>query len=466
VLAVLFCFEMNVEENVQEMAIARGIGADMRAGVWAGLYAVISMGLIITSAVFLYSTLDDRISLTTIEVFHDWRGLRQVFQDTSAYDPRVNLPALEYYTHFDGGSVSMDAMRDLHERGLLTDVQLGNFTSMFNLTTGLPLVGMADPHLLQQLASVFFSRFVGTAFPNSTKDLPREVVAGGINFVDPMILSRLYRVSGCSFPDALPGSTPATRSQGCACIAKTYVDFVLATAKMYTNVTRAARDEASDAVLRCMDRRVTWRTWGAGEVWTVHPLALALYSNGVFFLVCFAYLISFYHDSLFPVGWDGVMRTRVIQAMLVLVTGVLIFLLLLHNPFGNALQAVGLLLSLSTFLFSARRVLDYPNSNGGSRVPFVPEPHPLMVCFWLNLPLLIPGPLVGLALAGYTRDVYAVWIVAIVGSMMGILLSVQHPLLSAFFLCVLLYFLTVFVYRVRDSVFSGMCGMTTTSLFT
>lgn len=421
----LFCIDMQVDERIREKAIERGLGADMRAGVWAGIYAVFSAGLIITSVVFLYSTLDQRISLTTVEVFHDWEGLRRVFQETSSYDPRVNLPALEYYTYFDGGGVSMDAMRDLFERGLLTEVQFGNFTGMFNQTTGLPLIGWADPLALQQLSTQFFSRFVGTVFPNTTTNLPREVVVSAHNYVDPRILVRLFRVSSCSFPDALAGSTPATRSPGCACIANAYVDFIRATAKMFANVTHAAREDASDAVLRCMDRRVTWRTWGAGEGWTVHPLALALYSNGVFFLVCFAYLLSFYHESLFPAGWDGAMRTRVIQLVLSLVAGVLIFLLLLHNPLGNMLQAVGLLLSLSTFLFSARRVLDYPCAGDEFRSPFVPAPHPLMVCFWLNLPLLIPGPLVGVALAGYTRDVYAVWAVAIIGSLIGIILLVR-----------------------------------------
>lgn len=412
------------DEIVKEQAIERGRASDMRAGVWAAIYALVTGGLIITSAVVLYATLDRRVSLTTIEVFHDWAGLRALFQDTVAYDPRFNLPDLEYYTHFDGGGVSLDVMRDLLVRGLLTEGMFANFTSMFNLTTGFPLVGAGDSQALQQLSSEFFSKYVGTVFFNVRPDLPRQVVVSARDYVDPRLLVRLFRVSGCSFPDALAGTTPATRSPGCACIAGTYVDFVRATANMTSNVTRAARDTASDAVLRCMDRRVTWRVWGAGDTWTVHPLALALYSNGILFLVCVAYLLSFYHASVFPEGWDGVMRMRVIQAVLLLIVGVLVLLLMLHDPLGNFLQTIGLVLSLSTFLFSARGVLDYPSKGLEARTPFLPEPHPLMVCFWLNVPLLIPGPLVGIALAGYNRDVYAIWAVAIVGSVIGVVMLV------------------------------------------
>lgn len=414
-----------VEDKIQAQAIERGVASDTRAGFWAAVLAVISAGLIITSAVFLYATLDQRISLTTIEVFHDWAGLRQLFQETSAYDPRFNLPALEYYTRFDGGGVSLDVMRDLLTRGLLSQAVFANFSGLFNLTTGLPLVGAADPQALQQLSSQFFDKYLGTVFFNVQPNLPREVAVSAHNYVDPRLLVRLLRIAGCSFPDAMAGATPATRSPGCACIAGTYVDFVRATANMTTNVTSAARGAAGDAVLRCMDRRVTWRVWGAGDAWTVHPLAIALYSNGILFLICVAYLLSFYHAALFPEGWDGTMRTRVIQGALVGLTGVLILLLMLHDPLGNFLQMLGLVLSLSTFLFSARSVLDYPSKGADFRAPFVPEPHPLMVCFWLNLPMLIPGPLVGVALAGYNRDVYAVWVVAIVGSVFGIILLVR-----------------------------------------
>ena len=127
---------------------------------------------------------------------------------------------------------------------------------------------------------------------------------------------------------------------------------------------------------------------------------------------------------MFPEGWDGVMRMRVIQAVLLLIVGVLVLLLMLHDPLGNFLQTIGLVLSLSTFLFSARGVLDYPSKGLEARTPFLPEPHPLMVCFWLNVPLLIPGPLVGIALAGYNRDVYAIWAVAIVGSVIGVVMLV------------------------------------------
>lgn len=289
-------------------------------------------------------------------------------------------------------------------------------------------MGMADPRELAELSAAFFSKFMGTVFfnvPSST--LSKSVIAASRHFVDPRLLVRLLRVSRCSFPDAVAGTTPVTRSPGCACIADSYVRFVRHTSNMTGNVTAAARNDAADRVQRCMDRRVTWRAWAAGSLWTIHPVALAFYCSAVLFLVSVAYLLSYYHSELFPLDWDGEMRTRVIQVVLACLTGVLVLILMIHEPLANGLQAVGLVLSLSTFIFSARGVLDYPLRGVHVRVPFRRDPHPLMVCFWLNIPLLIPGPLIGVLIGGFTRDVYAVWSMALAGAVIGIIMMVRGP---------------------------------------
>lgn len=453
---------MQQDDKAWAQAEDRGRAADLRAGVCAAVCAFVAIGLLSVNAGFMYSRQDKRIILTTLDVFHDWAGLQGVFRKATSYDPRFNPPSLDYFGKFDGGSVNLDVLQDLLTRGLVSEQRFANYSALFNRTTGEPLLGMADPRDLMELSSAFFSKFLGTVFFNvAPVALSQPVVAASPHFMDPRLLVRLQRISRCSFPDAVAGTTPVTRSPGCACIADTYLRFVRATANMTGNVTAAARGEAADRVVRCMDKRVTLRSWGAGSVWTIHPVALAFYSSGVFFLVCTAYLLSYYHYELFPADWSGDMRVRVIQGILVGLTGVLVLILVLHAPLANGLQAVGLVLSLSTFVFSARGVLNHPSEEQGQRVPFKPEPHPLTVCFWLNLPLLIPGPLIGVLIGGYTRDVYAVWTMALVGAVIGIILMVRLSVLPVFrFFCCCL----ILPCPGCRSESSGMSGTTITSL--
>jgi len=371
--------------------------------------------------------------MTTLDVFHDWSALSTVYQKATSYDPRFNPPSLEYFTTFDGGHTRLDLLRDLVTRGLLSEKSFANMSTLFNASTGAPIMDGVEPAALAQLSTAFLTKFMGTVFFGVSPSIitqPVEVMSH--HFQDPRLLVRLFRISGCSFPDAVSGTTPVTRSPGCACIADTYLRFVKTTANMTSNVTQTARNDASDAIVRCMDRRVTWQAWAAGSVWTIHPVALAFYSSGILFLVSCAYILSYYHYDIFPDEWNSEMRTRAIQGLLVVLTGVMVLILMLHAPLSNALQAVGLVLSLSTFLFSTQGVLRYHIREERTRTPFKPEPHPLTVCFWLNLPLLIPGPLVAVAVGGYTRDLYAVWTIALTGALLGILFMVRLPPLLCF----------------------------------
>ena len=419
------------DDKVLAQANERGRVADHHAKACAATCVTMTLGLLAVNAAFMYSTLDRRVTLTTLDVFDDWAALRMVFQGATSYDPRFNLPSLEYFTAFDGAHMRLDLLQDLVTRGLMTEQRFSNMSAMFNASTGAAIWDGVNATVLDELSAAFVSKFMGTTFFGVNQAIltqPVEVMSH--HFKDPRLLVRLFRISGCSFPDAVSGTTPATRSPGCACIADTYLRFVRATANMTSNVTLALRDEASDRVMRCMDRRVTWQAWAAGSVWTIHLSALAFYSSGILFLVCSAFLLSFHHYELFPEEWDGETRTRAIQGVLVGLTGVMVLLLMLHAPLSNGLYAVSLLLSLSTFIFSAPSVLTYQlKGEQGVRTPFKPEPHPLMVCFWLNCPLILPGPLLAVAVGGYTRDIYAVWTVALVGAMIGIVFMVCiHPL--------------------------------------
>ena len=110
------------------------------------------------------------------------------------------------------------------------------------------------------------------------------------------ILRNLMYISWCSFANARTGTTPTTRSPGCACIAQTYVDFLNETQKDLPasvgviNTTLAIRNTYADRVLRCFDRRQVSRTSTCGKPCSIHTLGLALYANSVFLLASWTFL--------------------------------------------------------------------------------------------------------------------------------------------------------------------------------
>lgn len=381
--------------------------------------ACVCGALIVVSGVFMHLHLDKRVMLTTISVFGDWVGLRRVFMEATSYDPRFNLPALEYYPAFESGVSNLLVVQDLFDRGLISSEVFVNASRLFNQTSGLRLVELVSFNQLQQLADAFFSKFlytvVGTPLPSSFS------TQSSFGSHDPRILSRLMRVSGCSFPDAVPGTSPWDRSPGCLCIAKAYLSFINSTVRMAGNVTSAAREAAAADTLRCLDRRVTWHAWVAGKDWSVHPAALALYCNCVLFLVSVTFVLVYYvaQGTGHPVR-----RLWMVKGVLLLLTFGLSVFFWVHDTMANIFLLVGLFLTFGTLTMGAQSVLGYYVETRGARVADRGAPHPLLVCFWLNVPHILPALLVSVAIGGYIRDVYAVWAVTFIGAVMGSLLQV------------------------------------------
>jgi hypothetical protein len=388
--------------------------------------------LIVVASVYLMNHLDQRLVLTTLSVFSDWRTLRSIFTGAASYDPRFNLPALDHYSDFQTGVTSLYVLQDLYWRKLIPPEVYANASKLFNHTTGARLVGHVDPARLMQLYSAYITLFNGSSA--GLASFPAQIVTAAPDFQDQRILSRLLSVSGCSFPDAMPGYTPWNRSPGCRCIGDAYVSFINATRKTPTNVSESARNTAAGDVLRCMDRRVTSHSWVAGEDFTVHPVAVALYLNCVVFLVCLAFILTVQaarpSDALSSPVW----RFRVVEAMLVLTTGAFALLFVVHDFVANVFLVLGLCLTLGSLLFNAQSTLYQYVETAGERNPARCLAHPLLVCFWLNVPQIIPAVLVLVAVSGYTRDVYAVWVVAGVGAVMGSLLQVLQVLAPPSFL--------------------------------
>jgi hypothetical protein len=413
---------MSTPSTKSESGMLPGTDSDENALRVACVTGGVCAVLIVVATVYLNMYADQRVMLTTVGVFSDWRSLRNIFVETVSYEPHFNLPELDYYSDFETAVSSLSVLRDLYQRKLISQGMFANASLLFNLTTGARIVGGGDPARLMQLIAAFFSKFTA----NSTLP-PRvyEIVTAAASPQDQRILSRLMSVSGCSYPDAMPGKTPWNRSPGCHCIGDAYVSFVKATWNTSRNVTVGARDAAADDVLRCLDRRVTSHSWVAGADWTIHPLAVVLFLNCVVFLVCVAFVLT-YHAAQMPehVISDPVWRLRAVKGLLLLITGAFALLFALHDLMANIFLLVGLSLTLGSLTISAQSVLFQFIATAGVRSPGRCTAHPLLVCFWLNVPQIVPALVVLVAVSGYTRDVYAVWAVAGIGAIMGSLLQV------------------------------------------
>ena len=398
---------------------------DVRAAWAAGLCLVISAGLVLSGSIVMLQNAGQRLALTTLEPFHDWGALTAAFRDTRSYDPRFNPPSLDHALFVPTGA-SLSFMEDMYERGLLSDQDFKNVSARFNATTGLLLgqIPMAEYKVLSQLAANFYAAM--NLPPSLSSPIPSATDA------DPRLLSRVLGVSGCSFPDAPFGDTPVSRSPGCQCIGDAYVAFVRDAANMTSNITAAVRDAGADRVMRCLDRRVGWRSWGVGRRWSIHPLALVVFANAVVLLLCAAFLLSFFHDHFLPFSWLAGRRTMAIKGLIAVLGLGIAAIFAARDWQGNFFPLLGIACVLWNLLLCAHDALDYAGRGDGEgyatlmQEDATPKPHPLMVCFWLNVPLLLAATLGAVAIAGLLRDAYALFSLVIGAYLLGLVMQASH----------------------------------------
>lgn len=409
--------------------------ADDELACWtAGICLVVSAALLIVGMVFLNRTSDSaRLTLTTVEVFHEWGALAGILRDTTAYDPRFNPPSVAHALFETSVMGSLSGVQDLFYRGLLTKAELENRSAYYNQTTGFFLYPSAvDPALMAAMALEYIQRAAQMGI-QAVAPLP-------LLDRDPRLLPRLLAVSGCSFPSAVPGSSPINRSPGCQCIGNAYVDFVSATANMTTNVTAEERDAGGDSLLRCLDKRVTWRTWGLERDYSVSPLALAVYASGIFFLMCLAFLLSFNHEMIFGgISWSPDKKNLAIKFLLAAFSGGLVVFLVYDGWRRNLFQLVGIAIALAHLVFSAHSPLNYAGRQQQNQAE-ARIAHPLLVCFWLNVPLIIPAIVTAQASTSYLRDSYALLVVAIASFALGLGMQVRLIIF-----CVCVYFIHAYL---------------------
>lgn len=275
------------------------------------------------SMYFLGQNLDGRLAVTTVDTFHDFYSLRDTFLAATSYPLEVN-PASLAHAAFSYEPDSLQEWQDLRNRRMISTASYDAEAAVFNAKT-------------QQLLSL------------RRGDL----------------LWNVLRVSWCSYPNALPGTTPATRSPGCACIGKTYVDFVRETAGNRTgavtvNTTLAARDKYGAQAMTCFDQRQVSRTQTCGLVCTTHAMDLMLFINSVTFLFLCAYLLFSEHDSSFVAGLSGFTQLLVLKVVVVVLAALLAVPFIVYDVQAHVPNLCGLILSVVYITVTLNEQLDFP----------------------------------------------------------------------------------------------------------
>lgn len=366
----------------------------------AGVGAVLSVPLIVVSLVYMFLYPDARLAITTLQTFHDWEMLKQIIMDTTSYLPESNPVGLTHAS-FNPRLYVLEDYQDLVDRGLMSPERLKNST----------------------------------------------IVPDNEWKTNPSLLQRLMTGSWCAYPNARLGSTPTTRNTGCACIASTYLDFVRETENMTSNVTLGMREKFAGRVLSCVDQRLVSKTDTCGRPCTVHPMGLMLYSNDVVFLVCVSYLM-FASDQFNRIiaGCGGTSRLVLLKSFVAAIGLGLAFPYFLDDWRGNLLNVGGIVLAILNIVYSLHEDLMprdmitqsthvQPQGHGKDGQPLpVPSvavhpmskpgnPHPLVACIMVNLPLIIPAYTILLGLSGFGRDTWSVIVFGIVGGLLGLVLQ-------------------------------------------
>lgn len=188
------------------------------------------------------------------------------------------------------------------------------------------------------------------------------------------LLWNLMRLSWCSYPNALPGTTPVTRSPGCQCIGNVYLRFVTETFGNGTNVrgdvvntTLAQRDKYGSDVLTCFDRRQVSRTQTCGLVCSTHSAGLMLYVNIVTFLALFGYLVFSEHGVILRGCASVSSQLLALKLLIVILAAGLASPYIWRDLEANILNLTGIALSVVYLTLTLHDELNFPEMDRSHR---------------------------------------------------------------------------------------------------
>jgi hypothetical protein len=271
---------------------------------------------------------DDRIFVTTTESFYRFFLLRDVFTGALNFSVPLNPPSLLHGV-FDPIPDSLQEWQDLRNRRLISAADYDRIASSLPALDGI--------RLLQNQGS---------------------------------LLWRLLRISWCSYPNALAGTTPTTRSPGCECIGNAYVGFIRETIgnlsgsglqnMAVVNTSLQARQKYGSEVITCFDRRQVSRTQSCGLVCSTHSGGLVLYVNIVTFLALCAYLAFSEYRTFLGGCSDPFTCLFVLKVFIVLLAAGLASPFIARDVEANIFNLTGIVLCVVYITLTLHDELNFP----------------------------------------------------------------------------------------------------------
>lgn len=289
------------------------------------------------------------------------------------------------------------------------------------------------------------SAYASYSVAANSMNLSGAVFAGAANVQNGSVLQSLMDASGCSLLPARPWATPVNRSDRCRCIAGVYLAYLNETssvanslflnnmsanaslnasvnaffnavfnlanytgsnASIYRSVPLAMRGAYKDRLMGCLSSRPVWQVTWCGSQWCERsPLELAYLMNCVLFLCTTGYLlIVAVPDSMFPSGYGGPAVWR--KVILFVIVSAQIGGMWAFSVDRVHLESIGLVvvfLNLAVNLHPGALT----DARGGKEAGVGHHgsvPHPLVLCLYSNLKVLLPLYSLQVAILGYARD--------------------------------------------------------------
>jgi hypothetical protein len=270
----------------------------------------------------------------------------------------------------------------------------------------------------------------------------------------------MLHIAGCLAPTPKPFAIARNVTSGCACIADLYARFTIdvwntsnqggitigsgdsndnssltiPSVLILKNISSNVRAKYADQSISCLSERFPLITESCGDFCHVHPMAIMYYLNTITTTISLAYLLYHYSPILSSVG--------VFCIMAVFVASTTIPLIVIHF-LSNIYLIIGCLTAFFNIHVQLRKLID-KNYNKNKKTHDKEPEH--MLCFWINVQLLIPAYAMLFAITNYVHDLWGVYCFAFLGILSG----------YAYQRMVWFFSHTVYLNTVVNVIFTGM----------